>query len=141
MSRNEIYYSSTELNRNVVNLINVPRDNYELQIFAFIQRVNSTTLVACAEFNFAIYVEPYIAHIHFHNSWLFEYLFDFVSLLSEEKFMFKHYLPKSLDSFGYLIPSGNVVLSNDYFMTFDGNDTTTFTVKDVSPILYCNKML
>jgi hypothetical protein len=110
----ETIYGTNFIDRNVINLVNVPSGSYQLTIYE--AAVNLDSVVACSEFTFALYAEAYAA------------------LIDEDRYLIEYYLPNSLDALAYMLLSGKTHLANDLFM-FDGtgqNEATSFTLKEAS---------
>eukprot|EP00026_Physarum_polycephalum_P000008 Phypoly_transcript_00008.p1 GENE.Phypoly_transcript_00008~~Phypoly_transcript_00008.p1 ORF type:complete len:1984 (+),score=285.38 Phypoly_transcript_00008:6000-11951(+) len=108
------YIGSNRLNRNTLNLMNLPADNYTLRFYE--PTPNVPAALGCSEFTFAIYVESYSAYI------------------AEERYIVEYHFPRTLDSIPYLNASSKVHLANNYFM-FDGSglhENTSFTLKETS---------
>ena len=55
------YVGSNRRNRNTLNLINIPADNYTLRFYE--PTANVPEAVGCSEFTFSIYIEPYSTYI------------------------------------------------------------------------------
>jgi hypothetical protein len=57
-----VYIGSNRLNRNTLNLMNLPADNYTLRFYE--PSPNVPAAIGCSEFTFAIYVEDYSTYIY-----------------------------------------------------------------------------
>lgn len=60
-SAKETFYGSNKVDRNVINLLNLPKGQYSLTIYE--PSKNLDDILGCSEFTFAAYVESYSACI------------------------------------------------------------------------------
>jgi hypothetical protein len=110
----ELFRGSNKQDRNIINLLNVPKGQYILTIYE--PSYNLDSVVACSAFTFSFYAQEYSA------------------LISEERYLVEYYLPSSLDTIAYLLASSKTHLTANFFM-FDGtgaHESTSFTVKAAS---------
>ena len=135
-TKNE-YFGSNRLNRNTLDLINIPADNYTLSIYEPIPNVLAA--VGCSEFTFSIYVEEYTTCIHFINFTVLNRMYRRQHIyIAEEQYIVEYHFPSNLNTIPYLNASSKVHLANNYFM-FDGSglhQNTTFTIYEVFYFCY-----
>jgi hypothetical protein len=110
----DTYYGSNKQDRNILNLINLPKGQYVLTIYE--AAANLDIVLACSDFTFAFYAEEYSA------------------LISEDRYLIEYYFPSSMDTISYLLASPKAHLAANFYM-FDGtsaHESTSFTVKQTS---------